>query len=166
MSNKRRKLTHIRDANGKRVTQLDPLELKLLHKYDIIDRDALTKILEEIGPSLDKPSRRSLPVLYFVVIVTGIMLIVRAIDAIVSNDLSIFLHRKSAFIGIMWLVILVFWYTAKESRFGKVRQAILNHHRCPHCGYNLRDLEPDPTTNHTTCPECDAAWSIPQTSSR
>ena len=162
MPDKPKKLTTIRDAQGNRVTQLDPLELKLLHQYDTIDADTLTKILDEIGPGLDDKTRRFLPVLYIGVPIIGIILIVMAIDAVVNGDISILLSPRNIAIGNVWLIVLVLWYRAKEARFGKIKKAMLNHHRCPHCGYNLRDLQPDPKTNHTTCPECGSVWNMPE----
>lgn len=152
------KLTHVRDARGNRVTQLDPLELKLLHKYDVIDHDTLTKILAEIGPGLDDKTRRFLPVLYIGVPIIAIVLIAIVIETIVKGDLSILFQARNIALANVWLVVLFLWFRAKEARFGKIKQAMLNHERCPHCAYSLHDLEPDPTTKHTTCPECGCAW--------
>lgn len=161
MSDKPRKLTHIRDANGNRVTQLDPLQLKLLHRYDTIDHGTLASILEEIGPGLDDKTRRFLPVLYIGVPIIGIILIVMIIETVVKGDLSILLSPRNIALANVWFIVLVLWFRAKEARFGKIKKAMLNHRRCPHCGYNLHDLEPDPDTNHTTCPECGSAWNMP-----
>jgi len=158
---KDKKLTFVRDAQGSRVTQLDPLELKLLHKYDVIDHDTLIKVLDEIGPGLDEKTRRFLPVLYIGVPLIGIVIIVMIIETVVKGDLSILLSPRNIAISNVWLIVLVLWFRAKEARFGKIKKAMLNHQRCPHCGYNLFDLEPNPETKHTTCPECGSAWSIP-----
>ena len=42
----------------------------------------------------------------------------------------------------------------------KVRRIMLKHWRCPHCGYDLRNLPADETDNVTVCPECECAWML------
>lgn len=39
-------------------------------------------------------------------------------------------------------------------------EALLQHHLCPSCTYNLGALPPHPS-GHTTCPECGATWTLP-----
>ena len=35
--------------------------------------------------------------------------------------------------------------------------------RCPHCGYDLRELPGDPDDGATVCPGCGCAWKLSQT---
>ena len=42
----------------------------------------------------------------------------------------------------------------------KIRRAMLNHLRCPHCGYDIRGLPTDPEDGVTVCPECGCAWQL------
>jgi transcription initiation factor TFIIIB Brf1 subunit/transcription initiation factor TFIIB len=37
---------------------------------------------------------------------------------------------------------------------------MLEHRRCPHCGYDLRMLPTDPDDGSTVCPECGCAWGL------
>ena len=37
---------------------------------------------------------------------------------------------------------------------------MLQHRRCPHCGYDLRGLPPDPHDRAVVCPECGCAWGV------
>ena len=44
--------------------------------------------------------------------------------------------------------------------FGNVMAAMLKHLRCPHCGYDIRELPVDPKDGATVCPECGCAWKL------
>jgi predicted Zn-ribbon and HTH transcriptional regulator len=57
---------------------------------------------------------------------------------------------------------MVLWVNAKRARFGKIGRIMLKHARCPHCGYDLRNLPTDPIDEATVCPECGCAWHMPQ----
>ena len=37
---------------------------------------------------------------------------------------------------------------------------MLQHRRCPHCGYDLRLLPDDCSDGATVCPECGCAWKL------
>ena len=37
---------------------------------------------------------------------------------------------------------------------------MLQHLRCPHCGYDLRLLPTDPKDGASVCPECGCAWRL------
>lgn len=42
----------------------------------------------------------------------------------------------------------------------RVSAVMLEHLRCPHCGYDLRLLPADPADGATVCPECGCAWRL------
>jgi ribosomal protein S27AE len=37
---------------------------------------------------------------------------------------------------------------------------MLEHRRCPHCGYDLRGLPDESNDGATICPECGSAWIL------
>lgn len=47
---------------------------------------------------------------------------------------------------------------ARRRRLQGAREVTLRHGHCPHCGYRIAEVPPDPATGHTVCPECGAAW--------
>jgi len=54
----------------------------------------------------------------------------------------------------------IVWGGTRASRFGKIVPAMLKHHRCPHCGYDIRGLPADESDGATVCPECGCAWRL------
>jgi hypothetical protein len=152
--------THIRDARGRRVTQLDPLELNLLHRHDAIDRDAMRPLVEEIGSGMDDRTRRFLPVLIVGCIAIAAILVVQVVEFAMSGDFRVLFQARNVALANVWFLLLVLWARAKATRFGRVRAVMLKHHRCPHCGYDLRALDAD-EDGATACPECGCAWRMP-----
>jgi hypothetical protein len=152
--------TTIRDARGQTVAQLDPVELQLLRRHDVIDAEALRPIVEEIGSGLDDRSRRFVPVLAIGAALLALVLIVQIIDEIVHGNPWGWLSPRNVVLGNVWFLVLVFWYRAKQGRFGRIRRIMLKHERCPHCGYDLHALAADPADGATLCPECGCAWKI------
>jgi hypothetical protein len=155
---KRTTPVHIRDARGQEVTQLDPVELRLLRRHDVIDADTLRAIVEEVGSGLEERSRRFVPVLVIGASILALVLIVQLIDHAIHGDLWGFFSGRNIALANVWLLIMVFWARAKQGRFGRIRKIMLKHHRCPHCGYDLRGLPVDASDGATRCPECGCAW--------
>jgi hypothetical protein len=50
---------------------------------------------------------------------------------------------------------------ARRARHKRIRNIMLQHLRCPHCGYDLRLLPTAPGDGATVCPECGCAWRLP-----
>ena len=62
---------------------------------------------------------------------------------------------------VMLLVAPWFGMTlGRPIRAPRVLPVMLKHYRCPHCGYDLRNLTADPTDRATVCPECGCAWLL------
>ncbi|MHC4427479.1 MAG: hypothetical protein ACYS0D_02615 [Planctomycetota bacterium] len=148
----------ILDARGRRVTQLDPVTMHILHRNDVIDADALRAIAEEIGPASSRATLRwfwifqTLPILCLPLFFIWVFFIKGGRDPVAI---------------VLWSTILVclvigiwgFCTSARRKRFHRVRDAMLHHGRCPHCGYSLTGLPADREDGATVCPECGCAWS-------
>ena len=152
--------THIRDARSKRVTQLDPVEMRLLRKHDVIDQKTLRTMSDEIGSGLEARTRRFMPLLIVGVCGIAVILIVQIIDYAINRDVSAIISPRNIALANIWFFILVIWTRARQARFGRIRKVMLAHHRCPHCGYELRGLPADDSDGATLCPECGCAWKI------
>lgn len=51
-------------------------------------------------------------------------------------------------------------YAARAQRLKKTQRVMLQHGRCPHCGYLIANLPVD-SDHLTECPECAHAWLLP-----
>jgi hypothetical protein len=150
--------SRIVDARGRRVTQLDPVSMHLLRRHEPIDADTLRAIAEKIGPATSRATVRwfwvfqAMPILCLPFFFVWVFFIKGGRDPV----------------GIaLWSTILLclavgiwgFCTSARRKRFHRVRDAMLHHGRCPHCGYNLTGLAADPEDGAVVCPECGCAWS-------
>lgn len=149
--------TTITDARGRKVTQLDPFALHLLHRHDHIEAEPLKRIAEEVGSGLSDTGRR---LLWFFAIVALLATVVRVIEMIDRLGLSGFWSFETLFISQMWFWGLIAWGVMWRQRFGRVRRIMLAHRRCPHCGYDLTGLPLDADDAATVCPECGCAWML------
>jgi hypothetical protein len=52
------------------------------------------------------------------------------------------------------------WYGFRITRLRHVRDVLLRHLRCSHCGYDLHGLPRDAEDGATVCPECGCAWEL------
>ncbi len=152
----RRRSGQIKDARGRKVTQLDPIALNLLRQYDVIDAETLQAITSEKGVGMKRGERTAL--------IGGIccasLVIFLFVFALVTGDIHNARFAKP--LGLLYICSFpwIIWYGIKKKRFGSIASAILKHRRCPHCGYDLRMLPVDPKDNATVCPECGSAWKL------
>lgn len=147
----------IRDDRGRKVTQLDPVALYVLHQPSVIDRESLRAISNEKGVRIKRGERAALMVgLAGAVLVIGLFT-----HSVITQDIYSGLWARSA--GLLYLCSIPFiiWFTMKRKRFGEVAAAMIKHCHCPHCGYDLRLLPADPRDGATVCPECGCAWKLP-----
>ena len=153
-------LTHIRDARGLKVTQLDPVELRLLRRHDIIEAEALRTMAEEIGSGLTPQQKKLARVFGVAAAILVIVFIIHTVDVCIRGQwLEIFDFSRVAMLNMLvWPIIL--WVHARQVRFRKIRKVMLAHRRCPHCGYDLRGLPPDKQDGATVCPECGCGWRM------
>jgi len=152
----------IRDDRGRSVTQLDPILLHVLHRYDTIDAAALEAIVEDIEPGTAAVRRRLIYLLPALVltVVAGIVLMYVVGDASARKDLVSVLLNPAIMGGAIIGGVVFPWIAVRQQRFRLVRTSMLRHNRCPHCGYNLHGLQRDPADGTTVCPECGCAWRI------
>ena len=148
--------SRIKDARGRRVTELDPVAMYLLHQHGVIEADVLRAIAHEKGVRITGMERASLIVSIVVVLtVAGLF-----VQSHIAGDFGNAPFARSASLLFFCFPPWLAWNHLKRSRFGKVAAAMLKHLRCPHCGYDLRLLPTDPTDGVTVCPECGCAWRL------
>ena len=149
----------IKDTRGRKVTQLDPVAMHLLHRHDEgIPREVLRELTQEIGIGKLADS-------WFGLCVGGIgfacalLLLGDALTQLIGGGMPFakFVQRALWYQGI-WAIPFAFWKAARHSRFHRIRQIMLDYLRCPHCGYDIRGLPTDPSDGATVCPECGCAW--------
>ena len=151
------------DARGRRVSQLDPVAMHLLHQHDVIPAEDLKRIAKEIDP-LEVRRRPIFALLTPVWIMAwygaffGYFYIFkrwRGWDPV--------LVAFATFYFVWPIVMLLFAaFRARRKRWARIRRIVLGHGYCPHCGYGLRGCPADPDDGATVCPECGCAWQVPE----
>ncbi len=147
----------IRDANGRKVTQLDPVALHLLRRHDLIDYEVLTNIVEEKGVGLSRFEKGAL--------IFTLVLIVALIGVFVGKQLSgvPWWPLKRSFIPVVMYIFLypfIVWRNVKRKRLNNIASAMLKHNCCPHCGYNLTGLSVVEAIGTSIFPECGCVWIL------
>lgn len=148
-----------RDGRNRPVSVLDPYLLYRLHRYDVIPAESLEAMVREIGSGWVAIGR---------VLFIGIWSLVIVCMGIAHVDKwggGFRVHPRE--LG-LWLVLLAIlavnvglvWFFARSARLKRVCRVMLKHLRCPHCGYDLRQLPVDSFDGATICPECGCAWMI------
>ena len=157
---RRKRLTHIKDARGRKVTQLDPVELRLLRRHDAIGPEALRAMAGEIGSGLTDQQKKLFRVFAVALAILFLVFIIHTVDVCIHGRwLEIFDFSRVALLNMIVWPILV-WVRARQVRFRKIRRVMLAHRHCPHCGYDLRGLPPDEGDGATVCPECGCGWRM------
>lgn len=159
-SSKTQPVERIREARGRKVTQLDPIAMNLLRQHDVIPAETLRRIAEEIGSGLPKKTRAFLYVFVVLLIFETIVFFIRVGQLTLAGRFLDIFDKHSVLLLSVWPAALFFWLMAKRRRWGWIRRAMLKHLRCPHCGYDLRLLPADPADGATICPECGCAWRL------
>ncbi len=151
--------SHVIDARGRKIKQLDPVSMYFLRQHDLIDRDALQKIAEEIGPGRSTTATRSFWILEGLTILFMTMVIVRSIVRKTSLDPVAFALMIATIIAVA-MGLQIFFSDARRNRHHRVKRVMLDNRRCPHCGYDLQNLPVDDIDRATVCPECGCAWNL------
>jgi len=124
--------------------------------------EVVRAMAEQIGFGLTKAVRAlfwlSAICLAFFIVATAVD-IGHCIIARGGAGLGEFVGRVGAF-ATVWAVPLVLWAMGRSVRSGRITDVMLDHRRCPHCGYDMRDLPVDPADGATICPECGCAWKL------
>ena len=151
----------IKDARARKVTQLDPVTMRLLRQHDVIPPETLRKLADEIGVGWPRLVRWTfilmLSTFAVVLLVTGSHLL---LDVIFANAGLAEAAKRLAPLTAPVAGLLCIWFVSARVRFKRIRNIILKHSRCPHCGYDLRMLPVDPADGATVCPECGCAWRL------
>jgi hypothetical protein len=150
----------IKDARGRKVKQVDPVMMRLLRQHDVSPAETLRALADEIGVGWSKYVR----VVFFIAVVCLVLFaLVAAVgfvaDAIKGGGFSVPVPVLVLLPGV-WIGPWLIWMGAKAARSKRVRRVMLQHLRCPHCGYDIRGLPTDPTDGATVCPECGCAWTL------
>ncbi len=154
-----RGVNRVKDARGRTVTQLDPVRLQVWHRYDVIEADALERIVEELEPGTARMRRRMLVMVpsAILLLALGIAALYYFSDSSMRRDLVSTLTNPVIIVPNVLCCVFIPWLTTRQARLKRARFAMLKHRRCPHCCYDLRLLPTDPTDGATVCPECGCA---------
>jgi hypothetical protein len=169
MTQRLKSLTHsANDARGRPVTILDPVKIyllrpitkRMLNRPESIPESELRSIAEELDPYW---TRRGW--LIFAVYAVGLALCYAGnlfyrfyVSSSPGWDLIGMLFPIAQFV-LMFGAFYATWVVGKRARRPRVVPIMLKHRRCPHCGYDMRDLTPDEKDGATVCPECGCAWA-------
>jgi hypothetical protein len=149
----------VADACGRRVSQIDPVAMHLLHQHDVIPAEDLRAIATAIDPrEVKRRPRMALltPVwiaLWYAAFFGYFYIFKR------WRGWDPVLVAFATFYFLYPIAVLVYGYLkARRTRWERICRVVLEYHHCPHCGYNLRGCPADDTT---TCPECGCVWRLP-----
>ncbi len=158
---KQAKAGFIRDDRGRKVTQLDPVAMHLLHRHGTIAADELRAIATALDPNEVRTRRWKAvgAVLVIILAYTGffgyfeIFNRWRGWDPVLIGFAVLYFVWPPTFFFIGFL-------RGRRRRLRRIQRVMLRHRHCPHCGYDIRSLNADPEDGATVCPECGCAWRL------
>ena len=152
---------HIQDVRGRKVAQLDPVTMRLLHKHDVIPAETLRTLSEEIDPGEIRKRQKGLILGVSGAIVAYILLFFyfRFLARGSWRDPVMFMFY-AGYLVVPPVVVYMKFRRARRARHERIRRIMLKHLRCPHCGYDIRGLPTDAKDGATICPECGVAWRL------
>ncbi len=148
---------HLTDARQRAVSVLDPIRMHLLRQHNPIPAELLAAITRDLVPGLRRGWRVRLWVLLLMTVGGfGLGLLYMWVSGSLLSD---YLYSLP---GLVLAVIALasIWYGFRLTRLRHVRDVLLRHLRCSHCGYDLQGLPTDPEDGVTVCPECGCAWKL------
>ncbi len=151
----------IKDARGRAVRQLDPVLMHAAGRHDVIPSDALKAIAREVGVGLTRANRLLLWSSVAGVVCLAIALTILSVRLSRGSISGGRFMRNLVPYGAIWLAPYGLWMGTRGVRHQRIARIMLQHLRCPHCGYDLRGLPSDETDSTTVCPECGCAWVVP-----
>lgn len=150
---------YTKDARGRAVTFLDPYELKLRRRYDVIPAEPLRSMAENIGFGLPNYQRRMYILCVLLFFTCVIFLVIwKVVRGRGMDAAERFLWPAN--LAVFALGAVQFWRSGRRARGRYICAVMLEHRRCPHCGYDIRRLPPAPEDGATVCPECGCAWKV------
>lgn len=152
-----RRAGQVRDARGKCVSLLDPYLLHRLGRHDVIPAEPLADIARAIGSGWARTGALIFSVMWPLLFVC---LVIAHVDKFGGG---FHVQRRELLLwcvlaGVLAVNVAVVWFYSRLARLRRVYRVMLEHVRCPHCGYDLRRLPVDSTDGATVCPECGCAW--------
>ena len=148
----------IRDARGRKVRQFDPMAAYSLRRFHVVPAETLESVLREI-----KLTPRWLKGMWiFYLILIGLLTFI-PLSKLIEGSLTV-VGMLEEWVENMIVPALIAggWYgSIRETNTRKITKAMLAHLRCPHGGYDLHGLPPDPADKATVCPVCGCAWVVP-----
>ncbi|GAF69768.1 unnamed protein product [marine sediment metagenome] len=160
----------IKDARGRRVTQLDPITLRLGGRLEGIPPDLLQDMCGRIGTRMTRTELwlfGSPRIMHWVIrlsVVGFSLLLAMCVAVAIIRPLAVgstmrYLLPLSASLAFLYLL----WIVARRIRSRRVIEIMFENLRCPHCAYDIRGLPTDPEDGATVCPECGCAWRLDET---
>jgi hypothetical protein len=149
----------VRTARGQPVSLLDPYALHVLRRHDVIPAEPLQVIAEEVGFGLPKWQYRGFAVCVIAIAACVVFLVIwKLIRGVAVDPVERVLWPAN--LALFALGAVQFWRSGRRARLKQVCAIMLKYRRCPHCGYDVRGLLPDPEDGATVCPECGSAWQF------
>jgi hypothetical protein len=143
------------------VTFLDPYELHLLRRSDVIPADTLQQIANEVGFGMPKWQHRGYVACVLIFLACVVFLVVWKLVRRTGVD-TVERVLWPVNLAVFGIGAVQFWRSGRRARAKRICAVMLAHRRCPHCGYDLRMLSTDPDDGATVCPECGCAWGLDQ----
>lgn len=151
----------IKDARGRTVSQLDPVMMHLLHRPGIIPSDVLREMARHVGLGITRATRGAFWASIIGLVCLGIALAICTIRLVGGNISTARFFRSLVPYTAVLCGLFTCWISLRNARHQQIGNVMLQHRRCPHCGYDLRLLPTDPADGATVCPECGCAWHLP-----
>lgn len=134
--------------------------MHLMHKHETIPADELALIARQVGAGLTRWNR----VLLWASVV-GVLCLVIALIILLTRYFNGSISTRRLMVSLVpfafiWFTPFSLWMGTRGARFQRIRKIMLEHRRCPHCGYDLRELRCDDSDQATVCPECGCAWQL------
>jgi hypothetical protein len=157
------------DALGRPVKILDPVALHLvrpltervLNRPQAIPAAALLRLSEDLDRYWTRRGHLIIAVyaLGLILCYAGGLFYRYFISSSPNWDLVGMIFHVAQFV-LMLGAFYATWAYGRRARRPRVIPVMLRHRRCPHCGYDIRDLTPDGRSGATICPECGSAWNL------
>jgi hypothetical protein len=126
---------HITDARGRKVTQLDPVALHLLHRHDAIGSEDLRAIAAAIDPlELRRRPRAALWMPIWIVLwYAAFFGYFHIFNRWRGRDPVLIMFATFYFLyPLAWLYFG--FRRARRARWERICRIMLEHRHCPHCG--------------------------------
>jgi hypothetical protein len=152
------------DARERKVTQLDPVALRLLGRNEPIGAESLRAMTEELNPGEVRQRRKGL-IWGFVATLVFLGLMTLYLLFLSRGGIGRWRDPVLQGFGVLYLIwppamVFIQFRRVRKTRRERIRRVMLKHHHCPHCGYDIHGLPADEEDGATVCPECGCAWRV------